>query len=66
MNNFVFQNTFTNMFIFNKYFCKNKKSKLYFENRVAVLNAFIYQTGGSTFIFLILLAKKKLDKFRHN
>jgi hypothetical protein len=62
MNNFVLQNTFTkvyvHMFIFNKYFRKNKKSKLYFGNRVAVLNAFIYQTGGSTFIFLILLAKK--------
>jgi hypothetical protein len=36
------------MLIFNKYFYKNKKSKLYFGDRVAVLNDFIYQTGGST------------------
>jgi hypothetical protein len=35
------------MLIFNKYFYKNKKSKLYFGDRVAVLNDFIYQTGGS-------------------
>jgi hypothetical protein len=36
------------MLIFNKYLYKNKKSKLYFGDRVAVLNDFIYQTGGST------------------
>jgi hypothetical protein len=35
------------MLVFNKYFYKNKKSKLYFGERVAVLNDFIYQTGGS-------------------
>jgi hypothetical protein len=35
------------MLVFNKYFYKNKKSKLYFEDRIAVLNDFIYQTGGS-------------------
>jgi hypothetical protein len=35
------------MLVFNKYFYKNKKSKLYFGDRVAVLNDFIYQTGGS-------------------
>jgi hypothetical protein len=35
------------MLIFNKYFYKNKKSKLYFGDRVAVINDFIYQTGGS-------------------
>jgi hypothetical protein len=35
------------MLTFNKYFYKNKKSKLYFGDRVAVLNDFIYQTGGS-------------------
>jgi hypothetical protein len=38
------------MLVFNKYFYKNKKSKLYFGDRVAVLNDFIYQTGGSTII----------------
>jgi adenine/guanine phosphoribosyltransferase-like PRPP-binding protein len=36
------------MLVFNKYFYKNKKSKLYFGDRVAVLDDFIYQTGGST------------------
>jgi hypothetical protein len=35
------------MLVFNKYFHKNKKLKLYFGDRVAVLNDFIYQTGGS-------------------
>jgi hypothetical protein len=35
------------MLVFNKYFYKNKKSKLYFEDHVAVLNDFIYQTGRS-------------------
>jgi hypothetical protein len=35
------------MLVFNKYFYKNKKSKLYFGDRAAVLNDFIYQTGGS-------------------
>jgi hypothetical protein len=34
------------MLFFNKYFYKNKKSKLYFGDRVAVINDFIYQTGG--------------------
>jgi hypothetical protein len=32
------------MLVFNKYFYKIKKSKLYFGDRVVV---FIYQTGGS-------------------
>jgi hypothetical protein len=36
------------MLVFNKYFYKKKKSKLYFGDRVTVLNDFIYQTGGST------------------
>jgi hypothetical protein len=35
------------MLVFNKYFYKNKKSKLYFRDRVAVLKDFIYQTRGS-------------------
>jgi hypothetical protein len=38
------------MLVFNKYFYKKKKSKLYFGDRVAVLNDFIYQTGGSMFL----------------
>jgi hypothetical protein len=35
------------MLVLNKYFYKNNKSKL-LGDRVAVLNDFIYQTGGST------------------
>jgi hypothetical protein len=38
------------MLVLNKYFYKNKKSKLYFGDRVAVLNDFIYQTGGSKWL----------------
>jgi hypothetical protein len=38
------------MLVFNKYFYKNKKSKLYFGDRVVVLNDFIYQTGGSNWV----------------
>jgi hypothetical protein len=37
------------MLVFNKYFYKNKKLKLYFGDRVAVLNDFIYQTRGSIY-----------------
>jgi hypothetical protein len=36
------------MLVFKKYFYKNKKSKLYFGDRIAVLNNFIYQIRGST------------------
>jgi hypothetical protein len=36
------------MLVFNNYSCKNRKSKLRFGDRVAVLNVFLYQTGGST------------------
>jgi hypothetical protein len=35
------------MLVFNKYFYKNKKSKLYFWDRVAVLNDLFYEYGGS-------------------
>jgi hypothetical protein len=41
------------MLVFNKYFYKNKKSKLYFGDRIAVLNDFIYQTGGSIQEFMV-------------
>jgi hypothetical protein len=34
------------MLVFNNYFCKNRKSKLHFGDHVAVLNVFLYQTGG--------------------
>jgi hypothetical protein len=37
------------MLVFNNYFCKNRKSKLQFGDRVAVLNVFLYQTGGSMY-----------------
>jgi hypothetical protein len=36
------------MLVFNNYFYKNKKSKLYFGDGVTVLNDFFYQTGGSS------------------
>jgi hypothetical protein len=36
------------MLVFNKYFYKKKKPKLYFGERDAVINHFIYQIGGST------------------
>jgi hypothetical protein len=36
------------MLVFNKYFYKKKKLKLYFGDCVAVLNDFIYQTGGNS------------------
>jgi hypothetical protein len=39
------------MLAFNNYFCKNRKSKLHFGDRVAVLNVFFYQTGGSNVDF---------------
>jgi len=35
--------------LFDKYFNKKKKSKLYFEDRVTVQNHFIFQYGGSNF-----------------
>jgi hypothetical protein len=40
------------MLVFNNYFYKNRKSKLYFEDRVAVLNDSIYQTCGSITLLL--------------
>jgi hypothetical protein len=47
------------MLVFNKYFYKNKKSKLYFGDRVAVLNDFICQTGGITFACSSMQATKQ-------
>jgi hypothetical protein len=35
------------MLVFDTYFDKNKKSKLHFGDRVAVLNDLIYGYGGS-------------------
>jgi hypothetical protein len=40
------------MLVFNNYFYKNKKLKLYFGDRVDVLNDFLYQTGGSIQVFI--------------
>jgi hypothetical protein len=49
------------MLVFNKYFYRKKKSKLYFGDRVAVLNDFIYQTGGSRVnIYLVLASRIQL------
>jgi hypothetical protein len=36
------------MLVFNNYFCKNRKLKLYFRDRVAVLNHLLCQIEGST------------------
>jgi hypothetical protein len=54
------------MLVFNKYFYKNKKSKLYFGDRVAVLNDFIYQTGGSTYNALLKLVYGQLMLVRES
>jgi hypothetical protein len=35
------------MLVFNNYFCKN----MHLRDRVAVLNVFLYQTGGSMLHF---------------
>ena len=49
MNRFVLKSTFTKICIslFNKYFYKNKQSKLCFEDRVTVLNIIYFLYGGS-------------------
>jgi len=44
MNRFVLKNTFIKNIhipLFDKYFCKNRESKLRFGDRVAVLNDFV-------------------------
>jgi len=49
MNIFVLKNTFINIYIllFNKFFYKNKKSKLFLNYRIAVQNDLNYQYGWS-------------------
>jgi len=50
MNRFALKNTFyknVHIPLFDKYFYKNKESKLGFEDRVIVLNDFLYKYGGS-------------------
>jgi hypothetical protein len=39
------------MLVLNKYFYNNKKSKLNFGDRAAVLNDMFYEYGGSTYYF---------------
>ena len=53
MNRFVLKNTFIKIYIslFNKYFYKNKQSKLCFEDCVAVLNIIYFLYGGSRYGF---------------
>jgi hypothetical protein len=55
MDIFVLQNTFIKVYIcrFNKYFYKNKKLKLYFEDRVTVLNDMFYEYGGSNWLCMV-------------
>jgi hypothetical protein len=50
MNRFVLQNIFIKVYIcyFLIIFYKNKKSKLYFVDRVVVLNDMFYEYGRST------------------
>jgi len=50
MNRFILKNTLINIPLFDKYFYKNKESKLGFEDRVIVLNDFLYEYGGSTYL----------------
>jgi hypothetical protein len=50
MNIFILQKYFHKsiyMLVFNKYFYKNKKSKLYFGDRVVVLKDLFYGYGWS-------------------
>jgi len=52
MNRFVLKNTFIKVYVYHffyKYFFKNKRSKLCFGDRVAVLNDFLYQYERSIY-----------------
>ena len=50
--------------LFNKYFFyRNKKSKLYFGDRVAVQNNFLYEYGGSITIHLIKISTNTTSVF---
>ena len=52
MNIFVLKNTFIKVYIYHfsmNIFYRNKKSKLCFGDRVAVLNDFLYEYEGSIF-----------------
>jgi hypothetical protein len=53
MNRFVLQTFHKSivMLVFNKYFNKNKKSKLCIGDRVAVLNDMFHEYGGSSTLF---------------
>ena len=66
MNRFILKNIFINIYIslFNKYFYKNKQSKLYFEGRIAVLNVIYFLYRGSTLSRFISLDRleNKLDR----
>ena len=50
MNIFVLKNTFIKIYVYHfsiNIFFKNKRSKLCFGDRIAVLNDFLYQYGES-------------------
>ena len=49
MNKFILKIPFIKIYIYQKYFYKNKKSKLCFGDRVAVQNDFIFKYGWSIF-----------------
>jgi len=68
MNRFVLKNTFIKIYIslFNKYFYKNKQSKLCFEDCVAVLNIIYFLYRGSINIIPIDDPAWKHLKLEHN
>ena len=57
MNRFVLRNTFIKIYIyislFNKYFYKNKQSKLCFGDCVVILKIFYFLYGESTLLDFI-------------
>jgi hypothetical protein len=59
MSRFALKNTFIKIIhisIFDKYFYKNKKSKLCFGDRIIVQNDFIFKCGGSTMLLMPILS----------
>jgi hypothetical protein len=70
MNRFVLKKYFhksIQISLLDKYFYKNKRSKLCFGDRVAVQNDFFYQYGGSVCIYIYSYELKQLtsDDGRH-
>ena len=67
MNIFVLKNTFIKVYIyyfFNKYFYRNNKSKLCFEDRVVILNDFFYISTEGVFLFLHEYVERQVQRMR--